>query len=91
MRLVGASNTYIRLPFLFEGVTYGVAATILATILLYITVQFVSPYAASVLPTESLTAIYLGSFWPLVGLQFLFGTLLGVVSSLVAMRKYLKI
>ncbi|MDR3583476.1 MAG: permease-like cell division protein FtsX [Candidatus Pacebacteria bacterium] len=91
MRLVGAGNTYIRLPFLFEGVIYGLVATILATILLYITVQFVSPYAASVLSTESLTAIYLGSFWPLVGLQLLFGTLLGVVSSLVAMRKYLKI
>jgi cell division transport system permease protein len=91
MRLVGASNTYIRLPFLFEGVIYGLAATILATILLYLTVQFVSPYAASVLSSEGLMAIYLGSFWPLVGLQLLFGTLLGVVSSLVAMRKYLKI
>ena len=44
MRLVGASNTFIRLPFLFEGVIYGLVSSIIATIFLLITIKLVNPY-----------------------------------------------
>src|SRR6185369_11095748 len=32
MRLVGASNTYIQMPFVFEGIIYGVASAFVVMI-----------------------------------------------------------
>lgn len=91
MRLVGASNTYIRLPFIFEGVIYGAAAMVLAMALLFVTVKFVTPYVSTVITSQNLVDFYLQNIWTLIGMQLAVGVFLGVVSSWIAMRKYLKI
>ena len=43
MRLVGASNTFIRLPFAFEGIIYGSLSSLLAVGVLFLTVKLVNP------------------------------------------------
>ncbi len=91
MRLVGASNFFIRMPFLFEGIIYGVVSSLLATILLLISIKLVNPYIPSSTVSRSLISFYLSNFWFVLGVQMLFGVALGLVSSWVAMRKYLKI
>jgi len=42
MRLVGASNIYIRMPFVFEGLFYGVASAFLVMIFSQIVVKLIS-------------------------------------------------
>jgi len=91
MRLVGASNMFIRLPFLFEGVIYGVVSSLVATILLLITMRFVNLHISEAMLSQSLMSFYLAQFWFILGIQLLVGVFLGIFSSWVAMRKYLKI
>lgn len=91
MRLVGASNMFIRLPFIFEGIIYGLAGSIISMLILFISVKFVTPYIATAVPSSNLVAFYLSHFWSLLGGQILLGSFLGVVGSLIAMRKYLKV
>jgi len=91
MRLVGASNAYIRSPFIFEGITYGVAASLVSMLILFITLKFITPYVSSVVPSENLVAFYLSHFGQIIGIQLFIGAVLGIFSSAIAMRKYLKI
>jgi len=91
MRLVGASNSFIRMPFIFEGVIYGVVSSIFSMLILFISIKFITPYVSSVVPTSNLVGFYLSNFWSLLGAQMLFGSLLGVSGSIIAMQKYLKV
>jgi len=91
MRLVGASNSFIRLPYVFEGMLYGTIASIISMLLLFITVRSVSAYVLAVAPATNVTAFYLGSFWKLFALQFFGGIFIGVTSSWISMRKYLRV
>lgn len=91
MRLVGASNTFIRLPFVFEGILYGVVASLVSMLILFITLKFVTPYVSSVVPSENLVEFYKTNFLVILGIQLAVGAVLGVVSSAIAMRKYLKV
>lgn len=90
MRLVGASNWFIRGPFLVQGVLVGVASTACALLLLFV----LSFFASSEL--ESFTGFDLSSFlisqiFLLLCLQLLVGIGLGIVSSFIAIRTYLKV
>lgn len=91
MRLVGASNIYVRMPFLFEGIFYGVAAALTTSALLFGVAYFIAPMTEGALPQGNFMDLYLQFFFPVfIGLLFL-GTLLGVVSSAIAIRRYLKV
>jgi len=91
MRLVGASNTFIRLPFVFEGIIYGVIAALVSMLILFITLKFLTPYVSSVVSPKDTVDFYTSHFFQIFGLQLLIGIILGIISSLVAMRRYLKI
>lgn len=91
MRLVGASNFFIRLPFIFEGLIYGVISSTFSMLVLFISVKFLTPYISSSIPSSNLTGVYVENFWILLGGQILLGSLLGIIGSLIAMRKYLKV
>lgn len=92
MRLVGASNTYIRLPFVFEGITYGIIASIISMLLLFITVKFLMPLISlKTVPSSILLNTFYSNFLIVLGLQLLIGVVIGVLSGLIAIRKYLKI
>ncbi len=91
MRLVGASNVYIRLPFIFEGIIYGLGATLISLLLLFVSIRIVTPYLAKIISGIDFTQLYLTNFWFLFSMQVLIGSVLGITSSLIAIRKYLKI
>lgn len=91
MRLVGASNMFIRLPFIFEGVIYGIIASVVSMFILFLSVKFVTPFISTAVPSSNLVAAYLADFWKLLGAQILLGSLLGVIGSIIAMRKYLQV
>lgn len=90
MRLVGASNIYVRMPFVFEGILYGLTAALVTSVSLFGIAYFISPLTQGSIPQGNFMNLYLSYFWiTLVGLLLL-GILLGVVSSAIAIRRYLK-
>lgn len=91
MRLVGASNSYIRMPFIFEGIIYGLIAMIICMGVLFAVLKFASPYITKLIPTENIISLYVENIWKLLAIQFLSGVFLGIISSWIAVRKYLKI
>lgn len=91
MRLVGASNWYIRGPFIVEGVLHGVIASILTTIFFYPLILFMSPKVSAFLAGIDLLGYFNSNFWNIFFIQTLVGVFLGVVSSLIAMRRYLRV
>ncbi len=91
MRLVGGSNWYIRAPYLVEGALYGSMAALTALVLFYPVVFAISPKLQGLIPSISLSAYFTGHVLKISSLLFVVGIMLGVVSSLVAIRRFLKI
>lgn len=91
MRLVGASNIYVRMPFVFEGALYGLVAAVLTIVLLFGMAYYTAPLTEGALPQGNVMNLFLGSFWAILSGLILFGISLGVVSSAIAIRRYLKV
>lgn len=89
-RLVGASNLYIRMPFVFEGFLYGISASIVSAVLLLITAKVLSKFTEKAIDQGNLMSVYLANFWPIFGILVVLGVFLGVISSFIAIRRYLK-
>ncbi|MEI9966861.1 MAG: permease-like cell division protein FtsX [Candidatus Moraniibacteriota bacterium] len=91
MRLVGASNLYVRTPFVFEGILYGLTAAFATMILLAAIAYYISPLTEGAIPQGNFLNLYFQNFhFIFLGLVVL-GILLGVISSAIAIRRYLKV
>jgi len=101
MRYVGASNAFIRGPFVVEGVLYGLLGTAATTLLVPTLAGIISQYqgssglttlgsAAGVLNTNFFNYVidHLGS---LVLIQLAIGVILGVLVSILSIRRYLRV
>ncbi|MEK7520112.1 MAG: permease-like cell division protein FtsX [Patescibacteria group bacterium] len=91
MKLVGATNWFVRGPFLAAGAFYGLAASVVTIALFYPFVTLVGPYVGGFFPGADLLAYYQVNFFLLWLIVFVIGVALGVIGSFVAIRKYLKI
>ncbi len=91
MRLVGASNTFIRGPFVVEGIIYGLVASVLCIAITLPVIYSLSPYLKLLSSDIDLSAYYAANIFSLFGYELLFAISIGVASSLVAIRKYIKI
>ena len=90
MKLVGASNTYIRGPFVVEGMMYGLVAAIITLIIFYPFTYKLAPFTEQVF-SINLLSYYLSNFGQIFLVITTFGISLGVVASYLAVRKYLKV
>ncbi|MDE2312459.1 MAG: ABC transporter permease [Patescibacteria group bacterium] len=92
MRLVGATNWYIRGPFLTESFLYALGATVLSALLFTpIFNQVLPKIAVYVNPQLTLFHQNLFNYWYLMGILLGLSLLLAAVSTLWAIRKYLKV
>ncbi len=89
MKLVGASNWFVRGPFVIEGALYGVIAAFIALLILLPVVWYISPKLTNYLPGTNLFNYFQAHFLTLFLLQIIAGIALGTASSLVAIRRYL--
>lgn len=90
MRLVGASRSYVRAPFLVEGILYGVFAWLLTQALFFIITYFLGTRLVGILGIN-LFEYYIDHLFIIGGSVFLVGVFLGTVSSLLAVRRYLNV
>ncbi|MEK7630210.1 MAG: permease-like cell division protein FtsX [Patescibacteria group bacterium] len=90
MRLVGASNSFIRGPYIFEGAVYGVISAIISFIALWPIINFISPHIYQFIPDVNLKAYFQDNIYSLFFYQFLFCAGLGIVSGIFAIRRYLR-
>lgn len=92
MRLVGASNWFIRGPFIIEGIFYGLAGTAITSLLLYPIIFVLTPKISSFLELDVSQFNYIGlNFSSLFLVQLILGLALGIISSVIVIRRYLKI
>ncbi|HLB50701.1 MAG TPA: permease-like cell division protein FtsX [Patescibacteria group bacterium] len=89
MRLVGASNMYVRMPSVFEGVFYGFFAALVTMIFLGVSAYAVNAFTRGVLQQSSLSFYGHYFFFIFIGV-IVIGVTLGVVSSFIAIRRYLE-
>jgi len=89
--LVGASQWFIRGPFLVGGVLYGAIAATVVTLFFFPVSWLVAPKVVLVLPTFDLYQYFLQIFLQFFLIMLGSGILLGVTSSAIAVRKYLRI
>lgn len=92
MKLIGANTSFIRGPFIVEAVVYGVisatVATAIGVVVLYISSDSLLSYGVAVQHTLEIAMHY--TVLVLLGMMIL-GAFIGVVSSLMATYKYLRV
>ena len=91
MKLVGASNWFVRGPFIVEGVLHGMIASVFSFMVIIPGIGFLGPKLLNFLPEINLMNYIGNNFWSLLFFQTLGGIILGVFSSWVAIRKYLRV
>lgn len=90
-RLVGASNWFIRGPFLVQGAICGFFASLICLALFTLLTWIFGPKMEFLFPGLNLFTFFIANFWLIVLIQMASGVGLGVVSSLIAVRRHLKI
>jgi cell division transport system permease protein len=90
MRLVGASNKYIRGPFVVSGIFYGLAAAALSLLAVIIGAYWSSGYTEQLFSGINLFDYFLANAGMIILLILGSGVILGAVSSYLAVRRYLR-
>lgn len=89
MRVVGAENHYIRGPFMVEGMIYGLVSAFITMLMFYPISLWLGANMTDFLGIN-LNSYYFSNFFQLLIINAVFGMLLGVISSFLATRAYLK-
>ena len=90
MRVVGASNSLVRGPFVVEGMLWGLIAALISLIVFAPTLYFVSPYLNEFIPGLNIFQYFYTHIVQLFFYELLFGVVIGGLSSFWAVRRYLK-
>ncbi len=90
MRVVGASNSLVRGPFVVEGMLWGVIAAVIAVVIAAPALYFVSPYLNQFIPGLNVFQYYYTHILVLFVEDLLFGVIIGALSSFWAVRRYLR-
>jgi cell division transport system permease protein len=93
MRLVGATNGYIRGPFVFEGALYNIIASLIVAIIFIPGIALLIPWIESYLKitTSSYTQALLFQLYLSIFGTIIIGTVVGVITAYFATKRYLKL
>lgn len=91
MKLVGASNMFIRGPFVVEAMLYSLVATIISLVLFFPATIWFTKKTVFFFEGMNIHDYYVSHFFELAFMLLVSGALLSVVSSMLAVRKYLKV
>ncbi|MFA6338974.1 MAG: permease-like cell division protein FtsX [Candidatus Paceibacterota bacterium] len=91
MKLVGASNRYIRWPFVVSGVVYGFLSALIVLILLYPITFWLGPKTQDFFAGMNVFKYYASNFGQIFLILMSSGIFIGAISSYLAVRKHLKV
>lgn len=90
MKSVGATNSFVQLPFVVEGIILGVVAGVLSLFAVWGIYEVAIKSFADVFRSIGLTALTFTDYaLPILGIFIAIGIVSGVGGSLITMRKYL--
>jgi len=91
MKAVGATNSFIRWPFLVEGMLLGVISAIVSLVLEYIVYSVALIWFADLMSTLGGTPVeFLDYIWFFLAVFGFIGVVIGTTGSLISLNKYLK-
>ncbi|PLX25378.1 hypothetical protein C0580_02750, partial [Candidatus Parcubacteria bacterium] len=94
MKLVGANNMVVRTPFVIESVLYSLAAVLVVVAIVYPLLDFIQPSLNSYfqdIQAIHITQYFKNNYLQIFGTQFLGLAIINMISTAVAIRKYLKV
>jgi cell division transport system permease protein len=90
MRLVGAGNMFIRGPFMLQGVMYGLVAGVFSLMIFYPIMVWLGPRTEAFFEFNLFT-YFISNFSYIFGVLVGIGVVLGLVSSMLAVARYLRV
>ncbi len=90
MKLIGATNWYIRWPFLTEGILYGIIGALVGWAIATAGLLYATPFLESFLKGIPVLPVSYLSLLVLLGIEVLFAIFLGAISSFLAVLRYSK-
>lgn len=91
MRLLGASPAFIRTPFIFEGIFYGLVGALTSWILIYALLWYFTPFLQGYLGEVKLLPVNPLIMAALLGAGIIVSIIIGTLGSFGAVRRYLRI
>ena len=90
MRLIGASNWYIRWPFLFEGMFYAALGAVIGWMIASFALWYSTPFLSSFLKGIPILPVSLVFLLRVLLAELIFAIILGFLSSFLAVLRYLR-
>nr|WP_316614666.1 permease-like cell division protein FtsX [uncultured Ruminococcus sp.] len=87
MKSVGATNAFVRVPFIIEGVVIGLISAIIAIVLLFVLSDAVINSVQNILDFKYTR--FTEVMWPIIGSFVAAGVLVGSLGSMVSIRRFL--
>ena len=96
MKYVGATNSFIRMPFIVEGLLIGTISAVITFAVVaggYVYLfNYISTQSTGFIAVLSLCMVPFANIWPVMLVGFMgFGWVIGGLGSALSMRKYLKV
>jgi cell division transport system permease protein len=92
MRLVGATNSFIRWPFFMEGLMLGVLGAVVPIALISVLYNYSYDYVSAKLDGHFIQILEMNPFmFQVAGLLILLGAFIGIWGSMMSVRKFLKV
>lgn len=92
MKLIGATDWFIEGPFLLQGIIFGIMSMLITLLILYPLLGFIRPYLQLILEGDfNIVNYFNDNFFLIFGLELLGAILLNLISSYVAVKRYVKV
>lgn len=93
MRLVGASNWFVYMPFMFSAFIYAFLSIVIMIALFYPFLSLLQPYLEVFFTgyNVNILSYFVSNFWAIFGIQFLVILFINIIASWFAVRRYARV